>query len=82
MQQSPFRRSGRGTSGLGQIIAVCPFDAFDRAEVQQPAQLPREPVRREHFQFGKKVGAADPGDVDLWILQGMQQRCCRPVRRS
>ena len=35
-----FRRGGRGTSGLGQIIAICPGDALDHPDVAQSAQLP------------------------------------------
>ena len=35
--------------------------------------MARQPVGGEHLQFGEKVGAADAGDVDPWILQGVQQ---------
>ncbi len=48
-----FCRGSRSSSGLGQIISVRPGNALDHAEIQQSAQVPRQPVRREHLQFGK-----------------------------
>src|SRR3978361_59041 len=38
-----FSRRGRSTSGLGQIIAVCPGDALDHADVEESGQLPGPP---------------------------------------
>ena len=67
-----FCCGGGGTAGLGQIVAVRPGDALDHAEVEQSAQLSRQPVGGEHLKFGEKVGAADAGDVDPWILQRVQ----------
>src|SRR5208283_4133810 len=37
----PSRRCGSGTSGLGQIVAVCSGDPLDHPDVEQSAQLPR-----------------------------------------
>ncbi len=36
---------GSSASSLGQIMAVCPGDALDHAEVQQSAQMARQPAR-------------------------------------
>src|ERR1019366_1871604 len=69
-----LRRGGCGASGFGQIVAVCSGDSLDHPDVAQSAQVPRQPVWREHVQVGEKVGPADTGDFDPWILQGMQQR--------
>jgi len=37
----PFRRRGRGASGLGQVVTVGAGDPLDHPDVEQPAQLPR-----------------------------------------
>jgi hypothetical protein len=55
-----FGCGGSSPSGLGQIVAVRPGDTLDHFDVQQAAQLPRQPAWREHVQVGEKSARRIP----------------------
>src|SRR6266404_96035 len=65
--------SGGGTTDSGEVVAIGSGYALDEADVSHPAKLAREAMRGELVEQREQVGAADAGDVDPRVLQGVQQ---------
>ena len=49
-------------------------DTFDHADFARAANLPREPGGGSVVEEPGEIGAADPDDVDLQVLQSLERR--------
>ena len=69
------KATARGDSAAaeaGEIIAVGTADALDQAERAQAGELARYRGGRELIEDGKKVGAANAGDIEGGALKSAQ----------
>ena len=64
---------GSGPAGPGEITAICSCNAFDDADVAQPAELATDFVRGQLVEKGEEIGTTNAGDIGTRVLQGVQK---------